>query len=81
MDIGERRASVSRQIESVRVTKVLLPDGMWHQIVPGSFDADLNTRETIPAAGATWKEQNGTEKWCRVFCPLSSVQAVSYDWE
>jgi len=72
---------MNRQIEPERVTKVLLPDGTWHQIVSGSFDADLNARETIPAAGATWKEQNGTGKQCHVFCPLSSIQAVSYDWE
>lgn len=72
---------MSFRIDVDRVTRILLPDGAWHQVLPGSFSADLNAREATPIAGVAWKERDDAGKQRRVFCPLRSIHAVSYGWE
>ena len=83
---------MSLAIEVSRVREILLPDGAWHEVVEGSVGMDAyeytqgnntvfgggQTKETIPSTGATWKERDASGNEHTLFCPLTSILAVSY---
>ena len=73
-------------IDPARVREILLPDGEWHQTANGSFHTGAyefkHGEHTFFAAGqasgATWKERDESGNERVMFCPLTSIHAVSY---
>jgi len=77
---------MSLAIETKRIEAILLRDGKWHHVAPGSFDLSTyqfkqGDRQVLGGGGATGVSEVGatwigTEDQLRYACPLSSIVAV-----
>jgi hypothetical protein len=70
------------EIKGKRVSQVLLSDGKWHDVMKGSFDVgdEWPWQQDGQTTGAHWLEAS-SEAERKVFCPLSSICAVAYEWD
>jgi hypothetical protein len=73
---------VAIEIKPKRVAAVLLSDGEWHEVMTGSFDVGdaWPWQEDGQTTGAQWLEASSDAERT-VFCPLSSICAVAYEWD
>jgi hypothetical protein len=80
---------MSLKIDVNTVARVLLTDGSWYEVIPGSLTMDTFQwtdqegitiasvdLEALPPMGIRFKTR-GITGW--ISCPLSSVQAVHYE--
>jgi hypothetical protein len=76
-------------IDVTTVSRVLLKDGAWYEVLPGSLTIDaLEWRDSeglaipsgdlaaVPAMGVRFKTR-GINGW--IACPLTSIKAVHYE--
>lgn len=51
---------------------------------PGGGDAGMRlgggVEDLVPATGATWVERNAQGHARSVFCPITAILAVAYEW-
>lgn len=78
-------------IDVERMVKVLLPDGVWHEVQEFSIGTyvyrrgektELNVKavQAIADVAATWKEYIAEDGKTRILtCPITSIQAISCD--
>jgi hypothetical protein len=80
---------VSLQIDINTIARLLLQDGVWYEVLPGSFTVDsfdwtdseglvLDSRAVVrePTMGVRFKVR-GLNGW--IACPLTSILAVHYE--
>lgn len=74
-------------IAQEKVAAVLLPDGVWHHVVTGTFELDgysfagspeHSGEKSVTTTGARWKQADSIGTWT-VCCPITSILAVRYD--
>ena len=81
---------MSLRIDMTTITRLLLPDGVWYEVLPGSLTVDVyewtNSEGDpvvegkdvvgVPVMGVRFKGR-GKTGW--VSCPLTSIVAVHYE--
>jgi len=80
---------VSLRIDINTIARLLLQDGMWYEVLPGSFTVDSfdwtdseglmvdgGDVSSVPKMGARFKVR-GMNGW--ISCPLTSIMAVHYE--
>lgn len=70
------------EIDPNDVAQVLLSDGKWHEVLPGSFQIGhaWPWQQSGETTGAEWIEATSNEER-KVFCPLSAIRALAYAWD
>ena len=85
----ERRYIVSLRIDINTIARLLLQDGMWYEVLPGSFTVDsfdwtdsegvivdVGNVAGVPTMGVRFKVR-GMNGW--ISCPITSIMAVHYE--
>ena len=85
----ERRYIVSLRIDINTIARLLLQDGMWYEVLSGSFTVDsfdwtdseglivdVGNVAGVPTMGVRFKVR-GMNGW--ISCPITSIMAVHYE--
>ena len=85
----QRRYTVSLRIDINTIARLLIQDGVWYEVLPGSFTVDSvewtdseglvvdgGDVAGVPTLGVRFKAR-GMNGW--ISCPLTSIVAVHYE--